>query len=113
MINIDALSELPSVPFTLRIPLAGRALGDKIFPHMAVNDGFAAPTLAALGDDGRRWVEDLYSVYGVLSRTQYVRRQARRRKERMNVRATLFMTLTIQSITVKAMTKDIARNYSF
>ena len=44
---------------------------------------------------------------------QYVRRQARRRKERMNVRATLFMTLTIQSITVKAMTKDIARNYSF
>ena len=76
MINIDALSELPSVPFTLRIPLAGRALGDKIFPHMAVNDGFAAPTLAALGDDGRRWVEDLYSVYGVLSRTQYVRRQA-------------------------------------
>ena len=67
---------LPPVSSTLRIPLAGRALGDELFPQMAVNDRFAAATLAALNDDGSQWVQDLYSVYGVLARTRYIRRQA-------------------------------------
>lgn len=68
--------ELHAVPSTLCIPLAGRALGDRIFPSMAVHDQYAAATLHALGDDGSRWVADRYSVWGVLARTRFVREQA-------------------------------------
>lgn len=67
---------LPPVPSTLRIPLAGRALGDALFPHMAVQDAHAALTLAAIGDDGSRWVTDRCSMWGVLARTRHVCQQA-------------------------------------
>ena len=63
---------------TLRIPLAGRALGDRMFPQMAVHDRYAAATLAAIGDDGSRWTQDCYSMWGVLARTRYIREQAQR-----------------------------------
>lgn len=48
----DAAASLPAVPSTLRIPLAARALGDALFPAVAVGDAQAARLLAALGDDG-------------------------------------------------------------
>jgi len=58
---------------TLRIPLAARALGATLFPRMAVGDARAREALARLGDDGRLWLEDRHSVYGVLSRTRIFR----------------------------------------
>mgnify|MGYP000255139869 CR=1 FL=1 len=61
---------------TLRITLAGRALGDALFPSMAINDRFAAATLQAIGDDGTRWVTDRHSMWGVLARTRFFRDQA-------------------------------------
>ena len=42
-----AADALEAIPSTLRIPLAGRALGDRMFPQMAVHDRYAAATLAA------------------------------------------------------------------
>ena len=66
-------SLLSAVPSTLRIPLAARALGDSMFPHMAVADVHAPRLLAALGDDGQRWVADRHSTYGVLARTHRFR----------------------------------------
>ena len=53
-----AADALEAIPSTLRIPLAGRALGDRMFPQMAVHDRYAAATLAAIGDDGSRWTQD-------------------------------------------------------
>ena len=64
---------LSAVPSTLLIPLAGRALGDAVFPELAVGDADAARLLAALGDDGSVWRRDRASVYGVLARTRRFR----------------------------------------
>lgn len=75
---VHALPALSAVPSTLRIPLAARALGDALFPAVAVGDAQAARLLAALGDDGSRWLQDLASVYGVLARTRHFRTLARR-----------------------------------
>nr|WP_315596516.1 class I SAM-dependent methyltransferase [uncultured Cupriavidus sp.] len=66
-------SPLSAVPSTLRIPLAARALGDSMFPQVAVADAHAPRLLAALGDDGQRWVADRHSTYGVLARTRRFR----------------------------------------
>jgi O-methyltransferase involved in polyketide biosynthesis len=60
---------LPRVSSTLAIPLAARAHGDAMFPNVAVHDRYAADALRALGDDGRRWLDDRATVYGVLART--------------------------------------------
>jgi len=60
----------------LRIPLAARAFGDALFPQVAVGDAFARAWLAAIGDDGRQWLDDLPSVYGVLARTRILRERA-------------------------------------
>lgn len=73
-----AAAALPAVPSTLLIPLAARALGDALFPAVAVGDAQAARLLAALGDDGSRWLQDRASVYGVLARTRYLRTLAQR-----------------------------------
>ncbi|WPB57487.1 class I SAM-dependent methyltransferase [Xylophilus sp. GOD-11R] len=70
--------ELSAVPSTLRIPLAARAFGDALFPHVAVGDAYAADLLAAMGDDGRQWLKDRASVFGVLARTRVFREQALR-----------------------------------
>lgn len=67
---------LSAVPSTLRIPLAARALGGQLFPHMAVDDRYAADALQRLGDDGSQWLQDKQSVYGVLGRTRCLREQA-------------------------------------
>lgn len=67
---------LSAVPSTLRIPLAARAFGDALFPQVAVGDAHAAPMLAALGDDGRQWLNDRPSIYGVLARTRRFRERA-------------------------------------
>jgi O-methyltransferase involved in polyketide biosynthesis len=64
---------LSDVSETLRIPLAARALGDRLFPGMAVHDAHAARTLAQLGDDGSQWLRDRQSVYGMLARTRCFR----------------------------------------
>lgn len=64
---------LEPVPSTLCIPLAARALGDALFPEVAVGDAHAAATLKALGDSGRDWLADRVSVYGVLARTRVFR----------------------------------------
>ncbi|MFL9926838.1 class I SAM-dependent methyltransferase [Herbaspirillum lusitanum] len=66
-------ASLASVPSTLRIPLAARALGEALFPSLRLNDRYAAGTLAALGDDGRRWLSDKHSVYGSMARTRRFR----------------------------------------
>lgn len=58
---------------TLRIPLAARALGDRLFPDVAVKDTYARNALDRLGDDGSRWLKDRHTVYGVLSRTRTFR----------------------------------------
>ncbi|VCU69149.1 Leucine carboxyl methyltransferase [Pigmentiphaga humi] len=67
------VARLSAVPSTLRIPLAARALGDAMFPNMAVGDADAARMLTALGDDGAVWLRDRGSVYGVLARTRRFR----------------------------------------
>lgn len=67
---------LSAVPSTLRIPLAARAFGDALFPRVAVGDAHAASALAAMGDDGRQWLQDLPTVYGILARTRRFRRLA-------------------------------------
>lgn len=69
---------LSAVPSTLRIPLAARAFGDALFPHMAVGDAHAAAWLQAMGDDGAQWLADRPSVYGVLARTRIFRAGAAR-----------------------------------
>ena len=63
---------LATVPSTLRIPLAGRAMGDAMFPHLAIHDGYAASVLQAIGDDGSRWSQDRHSIWGVLVRTRFI-----------------------------------------
>ena len=60
---------LSAVPSTLRIPLAARALGDALFPRVAVGDADAAAVLRAIGDDGTQWLGDRHSVYAVMART--------------------------------------------
>lgn len=67
---------LNPVEETLRIPLACRAAGDKLFPHMAVQDAEASRLLAALNDDGSRWLKDRGSIYGTLARTRVFTQQA-------------------------------------
>ena len=57
----------------MRIPLAARALGERLFPGMAVSDAHALDTLTQLGDDGSRWLQDRQSIYGVLARTHCFR----------------------------------------
>jgi len=69
---------LPAVPSTLRIPLAARACGDALFPEVAVGDKVAAAALAAIGDDGRAWLDDRTSVYCTLARTRRFRERAAR-----------------------------------
>ncbi|MFT3802374.1 MAG: class I SAM-dependent methyltransferase [Burkholderiaceae bacterium] len=65
--------EAHAISDTLRIPLAARALGDALFPEVAVHDVCAAKALARLGDDGSLWLKDRHSVYGILSRTRIFR----------------------------------------
>jgi O-methyltransferase involved in polyketide biosynthesis len=74
----SAAAHLSAVPSTLRIPLAARALGDALFPEVAVGDADAARILAAIGDDGSAWLGDRASVYGVLARTRRFRELAGR-----------------------------------
>jgi O-methyltransferase involved in polyketide biosynthesis len=72
----SAATPLSDVSETLRIPLAARALGDRLFPGLAVHDAHAARVLARLGDDGSQWLRDRQSVYGSLARTWCFRRLA-------------------------------------
>ncbi len=66
-------SRLDPVESTLLIPLAARACGDRLFPHMAVHDAFASAALAELQVEVDCFVQDRLSVYGVLSRTRIIR----------------------------------------
>lgn len=75
-------TELSAVPSTLRIPLAVRALGDSIYPRLALMDAYAADTLAGMGDDGWAWVRDRVMVYGILKRTHLYRNAAQALLER-------------------------------
>lgn len=68
---------LSSVESTLLIPLAARAHGDPMFPHMAVHDAWAPTALAGLQADVRCFLQDKLSVYGVLSRTRLIKSLAR------------------------------------
>lgn len=58
---------------TLRLPLAARALGDALFPDLALHDGSAPALLAQLGDDGSGWLRARDIVYSVLKRTRIIR----------------------------------------
>jgi len=72
------MNKLPPVPSTLCIPLAARALGGQLFPHLAVDDPNAQNALHALREDGQSVLQDRRTVYGILSRTRWFREQARR-----------------------------------
>lgn len=71
-----AAQALSAVSNTLRIPLAARALGETLFPELAVGDAYAGQVLRKLGDDGSQWLKDRHSVYGVLARTRRFRELA-------------------------------------
>ncbi len=73
-----AAAALSAVPSTLRIPLAARALGERLFPQLSVGDREAQRLLAELGDDGALWLRDRPSVYGILARTRRFRALAGR-----------------------------------
>jgi O-methyltransferase involved in polyketide biosynthesis len=68
--------QLDDVPSTLLIPLAARAFGDDMFPNFAVGDAYAEPALRKMGVDVSPYLHDKPSVFGVLSRTQVLRRLA-------------------------------------
>ncbi|WP_241049575.1 class I SAM-dependent methyltransferase [Achromobacter xylosoxidans] len=74
--DATGLRALSAVSNTLRIPLAARALGETLFPRLAVHDAHAARVLLKLGDDGSQWLKDRQSVYGVLARTRRFRELA-------------------------------------
>lgn len=71
-------TSLSAVPSTLRIPLAARAVGTRLFPSLDVQDRYAAEALSRMDDDGQEWLRDRQSVYGVLARTHSFKDQARR-----------------------------------
>jgi O-methyltransferase involved in polyketide biosynthesis len=64
---------LSAVPSTLRIPLAARASGDRMFPQVAVRDAYAAGILEQIRDDGKALPEDRSTIYSILSRTRRLR----------------------------------------
>lgn len=64
---------LSAVPSTLRIPLAARASGDRMFPQVAVRDAYAAGILEQIRDDGQALPEDRSTIYSILSRTRRLR----------------------------------------
>ncbi|KAF1051163.1 MAG: hypothetical protein GAK43_02530 [Stenotrophomonas maltophilia] len=68
-----AAPDYTAISDTLRIPLAARALGDALFPALAVGDAFAREAMQRLEDDGQMWLKDRQSVYGVLKRTRIFR----------------------------------------
>lgn len=70
-------SPLDPVESTLLIPLVARALGGRLFPHMAVHDACASAALAALQVPVDCYLQDRLSVYGVLSRTHIIRERTR------------------------------------
>lgn len=72
----NPLPPLAAVPSTLRIPLAIRALGSRLYPELAVADRYASIALARMGDDGEVWLHDKQSVYGTLKRIRCFREQA-------------------------------------
>jgi O-methyltransferase involved in polyketide biosynthesis len=61
---------------TLLIPLTARALGERLFPRMAVHDAHAAAALAGLQAQVDCFLQDRLSIYGVLARTRIIRRLA-------------------------------------
>jgi O-methyltransferase involved in polyketide biosynthesis len=71
--NKKPARNLSAVPSTLRIPLAARASGDAMFPHMAVRDAYAASILEKIRDDGQALPEDRTTIYGILNRTRRFR----------------------------------------
>ncbi|MBR8656711.1 class I SAM-dependent methyltransferase [Achromobacter sp. Marseille-Q0513] len=73
---LDGRERLSNVSETLRIPLAARALGDTLFPELAVQDAHAGRMLLRMGDDGAGWLRDRHSVYGILARTRRFRELA-------------------------------------
>jgi O-methyltransferase involved in polyketide biosynthesis len=71
--SLDALTpQLSPVASTLLIPLAARAHGERLFPHMAVHDAHAQGILARLHTNVTPYLQDPLSVYGVLSRTRLI-----------------------------------------
>jgi O-methyltransferase involved in polyketide biosynthesis len=73
---------LSAVPSTLRIPLAARASGDRMFPQVAVRDAYAAGILEQIRDDGQALPEDRSTIYSILSRTRRLRSLAQEFLER-------------------------------
>jgi len=68
--------QLDDVPSTLLIPLAARAFGDAMFPHIAVGDAHAEPALRKMDVDVSPYLRDKHSVFGVLSRTHIFKQLA-------------------------------------
>ena len=66
-VSLDGISQ------TLCIPLVARALGDSMFPNVAVGDRYAARFLEMMGDDGHLWLHDRVSIYCCLMRCRQMR----------------------------------------
>lgn len=67
-----SLLPLDPVQSTLLIPLAARAHGGRLFPHMAVHDAHALAVLEATQAPVQCFLDDRLSVYGVLARTHTI-----------------------------------------
>lgn len=72
----NPLPHLAAIPSTLRIPLAIRAYGERLFPEMDVHDSYARDLLARMGDAGQQWLSHRQSVFGTLARIHSFRAQA-------------------------------------
>lgn len=68
-----ATEPLHAVPSTLLIPLAARARGDALFPHLACHDTEAQRQLAALNTRVDSYLADYPTVLNILWRTRRVR----------------------------------------
>lgn len=68
-----ATAPLHAVPSTLLIPLAARARGDALFPHLACHDTEAQRQLAALNTRVDSYLADYPTVLNILWRTRRVR----------------------------------------
>lgn len=77
-----AAEALSGIMDTLRIPLAARAWGNRLFPDLVVHDKTAARLMESLEDDGRLWLDDRHTVYSVLMRTRIFRDLARQYLQR-------------------------------
>ena len=71
--NKISLAGLSAVPYTLLIPLAGRAAASRMFPEAGFSDPTAQEVLTRLTETGREFVHHKITVFSILERTRIFR----------------------------------------